>query len=226
VWYIWDWIIASSYPDETATSLLPWLELNYDAISDSDFDYYQVYRRRVGEAAFLKYDTVEAITATTYIDYWAGHGEQYEYYMTWFAQVSGDQSQESGASQIVTAAIDADEWVVIGNDRATIFMLPVVDEQHQPVIQQETFEPLGMNRKKIVRGNTLGEEGWVECAWTPDERSAAKGYVKYITDFAGPHILKSPFGDVWLVEFSAPTKRYRAVGAYTARLEWIEVDTI
>jgi len=203
-----------------------WLQLDWDAISDSDFDYYQIYRRRVGEAIFLKYDTVESKTTTTFIDYWAGHGEQYEYYLTWFAQVAGDQSEESGASQIVTASVDADTWVVISKDRTTVFELPVVDEQHQPVIQQETFEPLGGNRKKIVRGNTLGEEGWLECAWIPDERGDAKENIRYITNFAGPHILKSAFGDVWLVEFSAPTKRYRAVGAYTARLEWIEVDTI
>jgi hypothetical protein len=200
-----------------------WLVLDWDAIVDADFTYYQIYRRRVGDAVFVKYRTIDVATTHQFIDYWAGHMERYEYYLTWFREIGGDQSEESGASQIVTASVDADTWVVIGNDFWHVFELPVIDEQHDPVIQQETFEPLGTARKKVVRGNTLGEEGWVECYWAPDQRSVAKNDIKYLTDFRGPHILKSPFGDVWIVEFSAPSKRYKQVGAFGVRLQWTEV---
>jgi len=35
--------------------------------------------------------------------------------------------------------------------------------------------------------------------------------------------LKSPFGDVWIVEFSGPTKDYESGGHLNAVLTWTEV---
>jgi hypothetical protein len=202
-----------------------WLVVEWTPVTDPNFDYYQLYRKERSDSLWRAYATVNVRSTGSFTDYRAGHGVTYEYYVTWFRKVSGDQSMESGVSEIATGNIDADRWTLIGSDRSDdhTFELPVVDEQHQPVIQQETFEPLGSQRKKVVRGLVLGEEGWLECFWASDERTVAKQYVSYLTNDHGPHLLKSPFGDVWEAAFAAPTKRYRQAGAYGVRLEWIEV---
>ena len=59
--------------------------------------------------------------------------------------------------------------------------------------------------------------------WLDSERVTAQTQLAYVTGTAGPHILKSPFGDVWLVEFSGPAKKYRMGGNLQTTLTWIEV---
>jgi hypothetical protein len=47
--------------------------------------------------------------------------------------------------------------------------------------------------------------------------------VNYLKSTAGPHLLKSPFGDVWEVEFGGPGKEYQGGGHITVTLTWTEV---
>ena len=91
-------------------------------------------------------------------------------------------------------------------------------------VQQEVFEPLGTSRKVIIRGRVMGAEGTLQCMWDTSERDVAVEQIAYIKSNAGPHILKSPFGDVWQVEFSGPNKDYRGGGHLTITITWTEVD--
>jgi hypothetical protein len=75
-----------------------------------------------------------------------------------------------------------------------------------------------------VRGRVLGAEGQLEVMWKDTEVQTAKLQLAYIRDVKGPHILKSPFGDVWLVEFSGPDKDYQNAGHLKTNLAWTEVD--
>lgn len=208
--------------EATSEMLLAWDE---STLSEADFSYYQIYRRLVGSSEWERYATVTDKAVTTYSDYFAGHGESYEYKVTVWKVVVGDVDVESGDSEIPVAILDPDAWFVIGADRdeSHIFELPVYDESHTEPIQQEVFEPLGSRRKTIVRGKVLGAEGTVQVQWTDSERAVAKTQLRYLTDTAGPHILKSPFGDVWQVEFSGPGKKYTGGGHLGVTLTWIEV---
>lgn len=207
--------------EPTSEMLLAWDQSN---LASSDFSYYLIYRRESGEA-WIKYARVTDQSTTQYSDFFAGHSVTYEYKITVWKKVVGDVDVESPDSEIPTAILDPDSWQVVGADLdpSHIFELPVYDEAHTEPIQQEVFEPLGSRRKSIVRGKVLGAEGSMQVQWTDAERAAAKNYLRYITDNAGPHILKSPFGDVWLVEFSGPARKYTGGGHLGVTLNWIEV---
>ena len=125
-----------------------------------------------------------------------------------------------------SATLDTDSWFVVGADRAEahIFEVPVVAAPFVEPVQQEVFEPLGSGRKVIIRGRVMGAEGTLQGKWVTTERDAALEQIAYIKSNAGPHILKSPFGDVWQVEFSGPNKDYEAGGHFNASINWTEVD--
>jgi hypothetical protein len=142
-----------------------------------------------------------------------------------------------GDENILPVVIDADVWMFIGFDRSSahIVELPVVDEDHNRPVQQEEFEPLGSDRKVIMRGFVLGHEGSIQCIFrndivpSPDdvqvlynETIIGRRLVDYLTRNKGPHILKSPFGDVWDVEFQGPTYKWLDSGNLQVTLTWIE----
>lgn len=207
---------------ETSEILLAWDESTLDP---SEFSYYQIYRREQGTSEWEQYERVTNQSTTQFSDYFAGHSLTYEFKITVWKTVVGDVDVESPDSEIPAAVLDPDAWFVIGADRdeSHIFELPVADESHTEPIQQEVFEPLGSRRKSIVRGKVLGAEGTLQVEWTDSERRTAQTYLRYLADNAGPHILKSPFGDVWEVEFAGPGKKYRGGGHLGVTLTWIEV---
>jgi hypothetical protein len=161
---------------------------------------------------------------TAFSDWYSGQREVYEYRVTVVKKIADEPDLESPDSDIVQAQLSSDEWVVVGHDRAEehTFGLPVMDAPHQRPVQQEVFEPLGSNRKAVIRGFVLGHEGSLECLWAAEEASLAKEQIEYLLYEPGPHILKSPFGDVWDVTFSSPDFNYAPVGHMPVTLEWIE----
>lgn len=213
---------AATADPESSTVKLSW---EASTLSDTEFSFYSVYRREVGDEAFAPYDAMADKTTTEYTDRYAANQVVYDYKVTQFQKVPGDVDLESAEDSVASAVIDLDGWFVIGADGSAEHSveLPVVGESHQRPIQQEVFEPLGARRKKTARGNTLGYEGTMDCVWGSDEREDAKRFLTYIAETAGPHILKSPFGDVWNVEFSAPQYKYAPAGGVAVTIAWIEV---
>jgi len=194
-------------------------------LSPTDFDFYRIYRRVASDATWTTLIDIANESTVSYRDYLAANGVSYDYKMTQFKKVPGDVDLESGDSGISSALIDADVWQVVGADRASehIFELPVSAGPFLEPIQQEVFEPLLTGRKVIVRGKVLGAEGTLECKWTSSEVEVAKLQVAYIRETAGPHVLKSPFGDIWEVEFGGPAKTFEGGGHLTVSLTWIEI---
>jgi hypothetical protein len=142
-----------------------------------------------------------------------------------------------GDENIIPASLLADVWMFVGFDRSPehIVELPVSDESHTRPVQQEEFEPLGSDRKVIMRGFVLGHEGSVQCIWinrdapSPGDQQVyynetiiGRRLVDYLTRNKGPHILKSPFGDVWNVEFQGPSYKWLDTGNLQVDLAWIE----
>ena len=206
----------------TSTVHLRWTASALDA---EDFSYYAVYRREVGEDSWTPYAVITTQSTVEYDDQFAANGVLYDYKVTQFQHIPGDVDLESEEESIASAILDVDEWFVVGADGAEdhCFELPVYQEGHQKPVQQEVFEPLGSRRKKSARGNVLGNEGTLEMTFTKDERDDAKRRLEYLAETAGPHILKSPFGDVWQVEFAGPVYKYTGAGHMTVTLAWIEV---
>jgi hypothetical protein len=205
---------------ETSSVVLEWTESN---LAPADFSHYQLYRREAGDDTWTAYAVETTQTVLTYRDYFAANAVSYDYMMTVFQTVPGDTDLESPDSDISSVILDSDTWHFIGADRSHIFELPVSDESHTEPIQQEVFEPLGSSRKTVVRGRVLGAEGVMEVRWESVERSTARDYINYLKT-AGPHILKSPFGDLWEVEFGGPSTKYSGGGHVGVSLTWIEVD--
>jgi hypothetical protein len=202
------------------------IELDWDKSAlGTAFVTYVIYRRPVGEDNWTMIGTAKPETNTRFNDYYAGQYVEYEYRVTVVKLVSGEPDVESPDSDIATARLESDVWMVVGQDRnpSHIFELPVQDENHSRPVQQEVFEPLGTNRKAVVRGFVLGHEGSLDLLWKEDEAAAAKEQLDYLVYYPGPHTLKDPFGNVYDVTFAGPDSHYLQGGHLQVTLTWIEV---
>jgi len=223
-WTAPDAIQNFTVTDDTTRSamVLQWDQTNLPV---NDFRKYLIYRKPAGESEWTALEELTNITQVLYYDYTAANAVANDYKITVFEIVPGDVDLESGDSDIGSGTLDTDSWFIIGADRtlAHIFEVPVVGAPFTEPVQQEIFEPLGTSRKVIIRGKVMGAEGSLQCKWNTSEREVALEQIAYIKSVAGPHILKSPFGDVWIVEFSGPTKDYESGGHLNAVLTWTEV---
>lgn len=229
-------ITTSWTPPDAITGLsatvieeLSHIQLDWDVstLADVDFERYSVERRKVGESSFTIIRSITDKNDNSYLDALTGQGVEYEYRVLQYKEVPGDAPLASPEGDVVTAALESDIWFVIGNanpnDTAHAFELPVYQETHTRPIQQEVFEPIVSSRKKVARGNVLGYEGTLSLVWDTSERADAKDQLQFLAENAGPHILKSPFGDVWQVEFDSPNYRYQLVGHLAVDIGWVEV---
>ncbi len=211
--------------EEFSHILLVWTG---SSLSDVDFEKYTVYRRVVNDVAWAVIGTITDKSTAQWIDVYAGVGILYEYKVTQWKVIVGDVPLESADGDIAEAMLESDVWFVIGRsdptDTANSFELPVSSETHTRPIQQELFEPIVGVRKKVARGNTLGYEGSIDLRYMSSERVAAKIQLMFLAEVQGPHVLKSPFGDVWLVEFDSPDYRYLGGGNLDVQIGWVEVS--
>lgn len=212
----------------SATTTETNITLNWDesALTVDDFDRYLIYRRVAGDTDWEAHASIFDESTTTYEDVSVAFNTTYEYTITQFKNIEGGFTIESDFSDIVAATLVGealDSWTVLGADGITTFELPVTDAPFKEPVQQEEFEPLGSTRKAIVRGKVIGAEGTLKMMWASDERDEALANIRYITRNRGPHVLRSPFGDVWLVEFSGPDKNYQPAGHLEVSLAWTEV---
>lgn len=219
-------ISGTAHPEQSR------FELTWDpsTLSTSEFGSYKVYRRELGSGS-RRWTLLSVQTSksnNSYSDIMLGHGIQYEYMVKQVRKITGDEDIESEASDILTGILDIDDWFVIGNkdweNPAGVFILPVIRETHQRFVQQEIFEPVTGYRKRVVRGNVLGMEGSMTLMWPFDTQKEGQRNLNFLVNDTGPHILKSPFGDVWLVEFDAPDYMYSPVGHLTTNIGWVEID--
>jgi hypothetical protein len=217
----------SAVADPVYSAMHLWWEESTLPVGETNgsFRRYTIYRKLPSETTWTVLDHVTTRSVIDYYDYMTANTVTYNYKITQWKIVTGDADLESGDSDLAEEMLDADSWFVVGADRRPehIFELPVTAGPFAEPVQQEVFEPLGTNRKVIVRGKTLGAEGSMQCRWKDEERATAIMQVDYIKSNAGPHILKSPFGDIWEVEFSGPTKDYLGGGHMNATLVWTEV---
>ena len=218
---IQDFTVADD--ESLSASVLQWTTSNLDP---ADFRKYTIYRQLTDASTWDVLEDITDQSAGTYYDYTAANTVAYQYKITQWQIVPGDVDLESGDSDVGVSILDTDSWFVIGADRSAehIFELPVVAAPFSEPVQQEVFEPLGTSRKVIVRGRVMGAEGTLQAVWPNSERETAMAEVAYIKGTQGPHILKSPFGDVWIVEFSGPNKEYAQGGHVTANITWTEVE--
>lgn len=213
----------SGTAEETASHIM----LNWDqsTLSEADFTNYRVYRRLAGDTLWTIMIDIPNISVTSFEDNTAGQTIQYEYMVTQFKEVVGDVPLESDPSDIVNIALQSDAWfiVMLTGSQTAALELVVTDEEHSSVVQQEVFEPLASNRKRMIRGTVLGDEGSVTAVFDTSQARFAKQQFEIVKNFSGPHILKSPFGDVWFVEFDAPGYKYGTGGHLTVSIGWVEV---
>jgi hypothetical protein len=213
--------VASS-DEATSCVKIRWTQ---SALASNAFRKYTIYRKRTNESNWSVLTEIPNISTATYNDYEVAYGTSYDYKITQWKVVIGDSDLESGDSDLASESLENDAWYVIGADRSTlhIFELPVVAAPFSEPVQQETFEPLGTSRKVIIRGKVMGAEGQLTCKWPADARDTVVPQIDYIKSTSGPHILKSPFGDLWQVEFSGPAKDYESGGRLNVVLTWTEV---
>lgn len=243
--YVWDSDNLVSVPDTnrvTASWTPPSVITNFAGTDDPahssvvlrwdvsglaaiDFRKYVIYKKLSSDTDWAIYAEITSQATIMYVDYLAANSISYDYKITQLQVVPGDVDLESDDSAIASVILDADNWFVVGSDRADdhIFELPVSSAPFTEPVQQEVFEPLGTTRKVIVRGKPLGAEGTLEIKWMDSERVTALVQVAYLKSTSGPHLLKSPFGDVWEVEFGGPGKDYQGGGHITVTLTWTEV---
>lgn len=204
------------------------IQLNWDlsSVTPSDFTGYRIYRRELGAAEYEVLVDITLQTIQQYLDETAGQSVIYEYIITQFKSVVGDVPIESEPSDTVTTSLTSDTWfaiMVIGTSYVAM-ELNVTNEEHSSVVQQEVFEPLSSGRKRVVRGNVLGDEGSITARFDTSVARVTKQRMETLKANKGPHILKSPFGDVWYVEFDSPGFKYLPGGHLEVTMGWVEVN--
>jgi hypothetical protein len=213
--------LSATVEEERSSVVLDW-----DASAlGSAFVTYVIYRKLISDSEWSMVGTRKPESNTQFTDYYAGQRHEYQYRVTVVKLIANEPDVESPDSEIVTAKLQSDVWFVVGRDRADehIFELPVNDENHTRPVQQESFEPLGTNRKVVVRGFVLGHEGSMQCIWRDEETQQAREQIEYLLYYAGPHILKNPFGDVFDVTFGSPDYQFVGGGMMTVTLTYTEV---
>lgn len=205
--------------DEISAIYLVW---EVSTLPADEFSFYRVYRRELGETEWHPLIDIPDQADTDHYDVIAGQTIIYEYRVTQFQKIVGDVDLEADESVVVTTVLEADQWFLVPNDLYAREVV-VIDEEHTTVIQQEAFEPLAHNRKRILRGKKMGDEGTLTIMVDRSEARLSKIYFNTLVDLAGPHILKSPFGDVWFVEFDAPAFKYAAGGHLQVDIGWVEI---
>lgn len=222
------------------------VQLDWDAWATQTghtFKNYQIERRLVQDDSFTVIGTVSPRTNSTYTDWYAAEGVMYQYRVTVQTTKTGNENvlespDDTNGGNLATGILDTEAWMFVGYDRSPehIAELFVSDESHNRPVQQESFETLGSNRKTIIRGFVLGNEGSITIIYNGanmvpsptdpqvfyPETVLGRRLVDYLTFHAGPHILKSPFGDVWDVEFASPEYKWMQGGHLQVDLSWIE----
>ncbi len=200
--------------------------LNWDtsALADADFVMYRIYRREPGGVWATLVDITNK-TIATYNDKTAGQTTNYQYKITQYKAVVGDVPLESDSSDIVSIALTTDGWFIVNTGSLSFdaMELNVTSEEHSSVVQQEVFEPLAASRKRIVRGSVLGDEGSFTAIFDQADSKVARERLDQLKRTVGPHILKSPFGDVWFVSFDAPAFKYTTGGHLEITMGWVQV---
>lgn len=224
-----NWTAPDPIADFTATddaslsaTVLSWTESN---LASNVFRKYVVYRKKQTDTTWSVLVELTNKSTVKYNDYTAANTVGYQYKIIQYQIIPGDVDLASNDSDIGSVTLDTDSWFVVGADRnaSHIFEIPVTAAPFTEPVQQEIFEPLGTSRKVIIRGRVMGAEGSLQGKWSTSQRDAAVAQIAYIRGTAGPHILKSPFGDVWNVEFSGPGKEYEQGGHVTISISWTEV---
>jgi hypothetical protein len=234
--------LSATADEENSKVTLDWDEMTLKA--NHIFVAYYVYRRLIGDTQWQLISEVNNKQTSSYNDWYAGNSLSYQYRVNAVTTKNAGIHLESGddpdGGNIAASILDADVWMIIGADRADAHIqeVPVDEEGHNRPVQQEVFETIGADRKVIVRGFVLGHEGTLSAIWDNrlvqsevDEQVyynytvIGRRLLDYITDNKGPHILKSPFGDVWDVEFSGPSYRWIKGGHLEVDLEWIETGS-
>ena len=187
-------------------------------------------------------DNIPTQATRRYLDYYAALNTNYRYAVYAVTKKTGASLELVGGDSasggnIITAQIADPDWHFVPENRSATnnSVLVVESESHSRPIQQEVFETLGSNRKVIMRGFVLGHEGSVSTMWFNAETLApedsqlvmtdtfrGRRLVDYLTRNPGPHILKSPFGDVWDVQFATPQYEWLPTGNLMVELEWVE----
>lgn len=232
---------VDSYADlENSNVVLTWTETNLKV--GHTFISYRIYRRRFGLTDWFAIGDVKPKTNTTYVDWYAGNSVTYQYVVRAVTTKTAvgieliSPDDEDGGSFAFTGLI-TDNWTFVGKDRSPqhINNLVVTDENHNRPIQQEVFETLGSSRKVIIRGFVLGHEGSITTVWfnkdiqLPEDEQLlinetlqGRRIAEYLTHDAGPHILKTPFGEAWDVQFTTPNYTWLPAGHLEITLDFVE----
>ena len=213
--------------------------------ADHTFIGYRVYRKKWYERKFREIAFLPNITWTGFNDWYAGNSIRYDYKVVAVTTKAGvgiymespDAANRGNQGQ---SQNESDNWTLVGADRSSghIYDLTIIDENHTRPIQQEEFETLGADRKVIMRGFVLGHEGTLTTLWENQMEALAgdvqtmiphtqtgRDLIDYVTFNPGPHIIKSPFGDVWDVQFTAPEYRWLPAGSLEVTLNYVETGS-
>ena len=226
--------------DTTGSVELTWDETTLK--TNHTFVAYRIERRIQNVTDWHIIAEVSGKSNTSYTDWYAGLDINYQYAVRAVTTKSGvgiemESPDDSNGGSFAYSGIASENWYFIGADRSieNIWPLAVIDENHNRPIQQEVFETLGSDRKVIMRGFVLGHEGSITTLWVntdieaPEDEQViinetwqGRRIIDYLTHNAGPHILKSPFGDVWDVQFASPQYTWLPTGHLEVVLEWVE----
>lgn len=207
----------TSVVTDSFKSTVSWTNVN----QDSGFIAWRVYRRynKASSAALdvdntrntwvLIYETTSVQSSYTYLDYTAPLNKPVDYIVTQVADRSGSIT-ESAIPAPVTVTIAGDRYyfvpeVPIGAI-ASFEANYVTADGFQPEVEQEVLHVINRGRQ-IQVGDDLGYTGQLQLKLrNPSTARSDREFIELLAKVAnGATYIRSPFGDVMYVRFTAPS---------------------
>lgn len=143
----------------------------------------------------------------------------------WYSVTVWNADEESAPTE-VTSELDVSQWwFVTPGDAANTFELrTVVGYDDEQPLQQEDYSPLGRNRKLVVTGELLGNEGALTANLSREDAAIIERLrERSIDDTNEFHLLKSPFGEVFRIRLRGISRSRGGAGRQVVRIPFVEV---
>jgi len=131
-----------------------------------------------------------------------------------------------GLPSDATSELDVSQWwfCTPGDPSNTFEIRTVVGYEDGNPLQQEDYEPLGRNRKLVVTGELLGNEGSLTANLSREDATIIERLrQRSIDDTNSFHLLKSPFGEIFRVRLRSIRRTRGSAGRQVITIPFVEV---
>lgn len=176
-----------------------YVNITWTSSPASNFQKWLVYRKAAAETVYTKLGEILVSGTKVWHDWLAGTGDSYTYQLTQ-ADIIGESAPVTSGS---VSPVSSKWWLTYLGDETKNLQLHVVSNDFTDEWENATFHLIGRGRKKDF-GTHLGVKGSLTAhmfeGFDGLSARAARLKIKALRDLLSDLNLRTPFGDVYLVD--------------------------